>query len=175
MPYNTLFLVVDGNQNKYVQLSQMTDSTAKKNLLAHLIVLVNELSQLKDVKYKDYEKLFDDVLSSRVFAIHKNSYDRFFRLTNTSSIQKAMGIIREKALVAFEREFNALVNVNEFQAAADKAAEALNKPIFSLPRQNWFKTYEGLTNSQRKIEELLIEMERTMKNSNLLNPILSKN
>ncbi len=163
MPNHTSFVVVDTNQNKSVQLLQMTDSTAKKNLLAHLVVLVNNIAATPDTKYNDFSNLFDDVLASKVFGIHKSSYDRFFHLVNTSSKQKAMGIVRDKAFLAFQKEFKALVAVNEFQAAADKAEEASNSKIFSVPRQNWFKTFEGMTNSQRKIEEMLDEMEEAMK------------
>lgn len=157
------FTTADANLYRSVQLSNMTDSAAKRELLENLQKHVNTISQNPAANYEEFEKLFSYVISSKVFGIHKSRYDTFFRIHRTGSKQIAMGMVRDKAFLVFERQFRALMAINEFQAAADKADVASNKPLFSLPRQNWFQKFEGMTNSQRKIEELLDEMEEAMK------------
>jgi hypothetical protein len=159
----TPFDTADCNLYRSVKQSGMSDSTAKQELLANLEKHADRIFQDLASKYQDFEILFSAVLKSQVFGIHKNSYESFFHIFNTRSKQKAMGIVRDKACLVFEREFRASMAINDFQAAANQARVASDKPIFSEPRQNWFKRFEGMTNTQRKIEELLDEMEEAMK------------
>jgi hypothetical protein len=154
MPTLEPFLTTDNTLCSSVQNRQISADDAKIQLLRNLQLHANAIYENTNAKFEDFQVLFDNVFKSKVLDIHKRSLDEAFKIINTNSRQKAMAIVRDKAFLAYQRQFNALSRAHKYTTATKLAVIAMKEPIFNLPRQNWFKTFGGMTNSQRKIFEL---------------------
>jgi hypothetical protein len=161
MPNLESFTTSDARLFSSVNNSEISESAAKAELLSNLQRHVDAVyARGTNVRFEDFTGLFHAAFQSKVFNIHKEKdLDDQFKINNTKSKQKALGIVRDKALLVFEDEFRNYSAANDYDAAEKRANFAVKQPIFSLPRQNWFKVFAGITTSQRRIYELYNNMQ----------------
>ncbi len=132
----------------------------KQELIHKLTFAVEVMKERKDFNYKNYYPIFTLVNNCPLLNIHENpNLDRFFQIDKTKSKQTALGIVRQAALEAFNKEMNKEIKrieslpqgkqVYEYPELIKKIETALESPFFSMPRSNW---HIGRTSSYINIQ-----------------------
>ena len=154
---------LEAEQLAEISCAPLQRDAAKKALLKLIFNITANLQRNTKFTYRVYEPLFDIVKNSRILSLQTHPiWDRFWKKSNTNSMQSALKIVRNAALSVLLNECNRLQNSYNFTAALNLLKGALHKELFTLQRSNWPKL---TTNSYNIILEKLEDVERSERHS----------
>lgn len=131
------FKNAEARYQRAMKLNPGKTKALKQTMLNLLIITVGKLKNKDRVSYRDFIPLYEIVRNSKLFNTQKHpKWDRFWRKTNTNTMQEALGIVRNAATDILVEKADRLAP----RAAGDFIESALKEKIFYEPRSNWAVT-----------------------------------